>query len=189
MLNDVIFANHGIILSYIIFSQFFFYARDPRERLSLPARVINVAIGAALLIQIILCLAGAETWLTLTQAMGIIRVGIVIVQVLPQILKHYKEKRTDGWSIWGIFLDIIGSIFSFLQQFIDAIAVQNWAVAFGSPAKILLALVILILDSVFIIQHYVLYRNPTPIAVHYDKLSEEEETVQSPSNEDLDIQL
>lgn len=56
-----------------------------------------------------------------------------------------------------ILLDFAGSILSLLQLIIDASTQGDWSGITGNPAKFGLGNISLVLDIVFICQHYVLY--------------------------------
>lgn len=56
-----------------------------------------------------------------------------------------------------ILLDFAGSILSLLQLVTDASAKGDWSGITGNPAKFGLGNISLVLDIVFICQHYVLY--------------------------------
>ncbi len=72
---------------------------------------------------------------------------------------NYKRKSTVGWSIINILLDFTGGSLSLLQMFLLAYNFNDWSSIFGSPTKFGLGFFSIIFDFVFIIQHYILYRN------------------------------
>jgi cystinosin len=72
---------------------------------------------------------------------------------------NFKRKSTEGWSIGNILLDFTGGLFSLLQMFFLANNYNDWTSIFGSPTKLGLGLFSILFDILFIIQHYVLYRN------------------------------
>lgn len=78
---------------------------------------------------------------------------------IPQIIVNHRRKSTVGWSIAQILLDFGGSLFSFLQLFIDCSLQADWSGLTGNPIKLGLANVSLLADIVFMTQHYVLYRH------------------------------
>jgi hypothetical protein len=73
---------------------------------------------------------------------------------------------TIGWSIGQILLDLTGGLLSFAQMFLDAINTNDWS-SFkgGNMPKLGLSCLTIIFDLIFIIQHYILYRNNNTI--HY----------------------
>lgn len=72
---------------------------------------------------------------------------------------NYRRKSTEGWSIGYVIFDSIGNIFSLIQMFLLAINYNDWVPIFGSVTKFGLIILSIIFDLIFIIQHYVLYKN------------------------------
>lgn len=95
--------------------------------------------------------------------MGLMKVLISFVKYIPQVYLNWKRKRTDGWSLENVLLDLVGGVLSFIQIFID------WADSGATSqfsgglnvAKFLLAIVCIIFDLIFLFQHYVLYNPKT----------------------------
>jgi cystinosin len=79
---------------------------------------------------------------------------------MPQVWMNYKRQSTEGWSIGQILLDFSGGVLSLLQLLIDASFQSDWSGVIGNPIKLGLANVSIFFDLIFIIQHYVLYRQP-----------------------------
>jgi hypothetical protein len=75
---------------------------------------------------------------------------------------NYKRKSTEGWSIVNILLDFTGGSLSLIQMFFLAYNFNDWSSIFGSPTKFGLGFFSILFDIVFILQHYVLYRNSSP---------------------------
>lgn len=93
--------------------------------------------------------------------MGLMKVLISFVKYIPQVYLNWKRKRTDGWSLENVLLDLIGGVLSFIQIFIDW-ADSGTTTQFSgglNVAKFLLAIVCIVFDLIFLFQHYVLY-NP-----------------------------
>lgn len=67
---------------------------------------------------------------------------------------NWKRKSTKGWSIVNILLDFTGGFFSFLQMALEAI---NGVDVKINPVKLVLAIMCMIYDIIFVIQHYCLY--------------------------------
>lgn len=75
---------------------------------------------------------------------------------------NFKRKSTVGWNIINILLDLTGGIFSFLQIAIDAINGEGSLFGGGGAfnvVKFILSVTSIFFDSIFIFQHYVLYRH------------------------------
>ena len=77
---------------------------------------------------------------------------------MPQVWTNYKWKSTLGWSIDQILLDVIGGALSITQLVIDSSLQNDWSGLTGNPVKLGLGNVSIIFDTVFIFQHYWLYR-------------------------------
>lgn len=71
---------------------------------------------------------------------------------------NYKRKSTVGWSIVQILLDLSGGVLSVVQLVIDSALESDWAGVTGNPVKFGLGNVSVFFDLVFVVQHYVLYR-------------------------------
>ena len=64
-----------------------------------------------------------------------------------------------GWSIMLVLLDLTGGVFSSGQMIVDAYNFEDWTSFYGNPTKFGIALVTYIFDFIFILQHYVCYKN------------------------------
>ena len=82
---------------------------------------------------------------------------LTIVKYIPQAWANYKDKSTRGWSIGQVILDFLGSILSLLQLVIDSSMQGDWSGITSNPAKFGLGNISLVLDIIFLIQHYILY--------------------------------
>lgn len=124
-------------------------------------------------------------WLDVIYVMGNVKVFISICKYLPQAFLNYQRKSTIGWSIHNILLviftigvlinrqDFSGGIMSIIQELVDAIRMDDFGGITGvildcSPvvltngqniAKFLLGFVSIFFDVIFMLQHYVLYRD------------------------------
>lgn len=84
---------------------------------------------------------------------------ITIVKYLPQAWLNYKLKSTEGWSIDQILLDLIGGVLSLVQLVLDCSLQGDWSGITGNAIKLLLGNITIVSDLIFVIQHYVLYRD------------------------------
>lgn len=80
---------------------------------------------------------------------------------------NYKRKSTDGWSIANILLDLTGGTFSILQDVIKAVGHDQSPFSGDgfNIVKWMLGVMSIFFDIIFILQHYVFYRNAHPQAV------------------------
>jgi cystinosin len=81
------------------------------------------------------------------------------VKYIPQVLTNYRNKSTVGWSIYQILLDFLGGVLSLAQLGIDSYLQRDWSGVTGNPVKFALGNLSVIFDLVFIVQHYILYKD------------------------------
>lgn len=84
---------------------------------------------------------------------------ITVVKYVPQAWLNYKRKSTVGWSIVPMLLDLAGGVLSLVQLVLDSSLQSDWSGITGNPVKLLLGNVTIFFDLVFVVQHYVLYRD------------------------------
>lgn len=80
-----------------------------------------------------------------------------VFKYVPQVISNHRRKSTLGWSINQVLLDCCGGIFSLLQLLIDSSLQADWSGLTGNPVKLGLAIISLIFDVIFFVQHYVLF--------------------------------
>jgi len=73
-------------------------------------------------------------------------------------MMNARRKSTVGWSPWNVTLDISGGGLSLLQLVLDSADLKDWSGMTGNLAKLGLSFVTIFFDTVFLVQHYVLYR-------------------------------
>lgn len=112
-------------------------------------------------LQIALTSAGEhpENWKIQLYAISYVKLIITVVKYCPQAWVNYKRKSTVGWSIWQILLDFSGGVLSIAQLLLDSSFQDDWSGVTGNPVKFLLGNVSIIFDVLFIVQHYILYRD------------------------------
>ena len=71
---------------------------------------------------------------------------------------NFKRKSTDGWSIGNVLLDFTGGFLSICQMFVISYNNDDWGSIFGDPTKFGLGPISVLSDTLFVIQHYILYR-------------------------------
>ncbi|KAG6012283.1 hypothetical protein E4U54_007624 [Claviceps lovelessii] len=173
--NDITFALHASIISAITVSQYlgrswWGFTRSTGAR---PSRfIIGVAAGslAALFVTWTFTASAAakgravdpaRDWceLDLVYALGYVKLVISMIKLWPQILTNYRNQSTKGWSVWQVTLDLAGGFLSTGQQGIDSYLQHDWSGITGNPIKFALGNISFVYDSIFLVQHYVLYRN------------------------------
>lgn len=174
--NDLAFAAHAVVLSAIVYSQFFpaiwGFKVAPYQRVSKPIAGLfwGSLLSIVLLIFIILGQSpdgGSDpfswAWIDLLYAMSYIKVVITVVKYVPQAWLNYKRKSTTGWDIRQILLDLTGGVLSLVQLVLDSSFEADWSGVTGNPIKFLLGNVTVIFDVLFVWQHYVLYKSRTEL--------------------------
>jgi uncharacterized membrane protein len=53
---------------------------------------------------------------------GYAKCCISFAKYVPQVYLNKKRQSTVGWSLWNVLLDLTGGLLSFLQIFINALA-------------------------------------------------------------------
>jgi cystinosin len=109
--------------------------------------------------------------------MGYAKAAISFVKYVPQVYLNYSRKSTVGWSLANVILDFTGGSLSFLQIWINAVALGE-PVFTGDAfnvVKFALSIMSILFDSIFMFQHYVLYRDS------WNKPLEQSEAQESPA--------
>jgi len=160
--NDFAFAIHAFVLSAFVLCQSFWYKRDPSQRVSTFNRIV-ISTLVALIIGSTLRTAFSQTrtWLDLLYFLSYIKLYVSFAKYLPQAFINYKRKSTVGWSIINILLDLTGGIMSLAQLVLDSWIEEDWTAITGNPGKLGLSLLSMGFDLVFVVQHFVLYRDST----------------------------
>ncbi|PGH16057.1 hypothetical protein AJ79_02037 [Helicocarpus griseus UAMH5409] len=169
--NDLAFAVHAVILSTLVLSQFWpavwGFKVSRFQRISRPVAgifwgciltVLGLAVFVAARGTGASLRAGDWAWIDVIYALSYVKLVITIIKYIPQAWVNYKRKSTIGWSISAILLDFSGGVLSILQLVIDSALQDDWSGITGNPIKLLLGNVSIFFDLVFMLQHYVLYR-------------------------------
>jgi cystinosin len=160
--NDVFFALHAVVLVAVSLFQCWIYPRGG-QRVSKPTIVWSlgtVVVGALFAVAIEITGNDEHSFintLNLLYLLSYVKLLTTLVKCLPQIYLNYKRKSTIGWTIWNVLLDIAGGLLSIGQQVLDSAATHDWTAITGDPVKFALGFVSIIVDIVFILQHYVWY--------------------------------
>ncbi|KAK5993247.1 Cystinosin-like protein [Cladobotryum mycophilum] len=184
--NDVTFAVHALILSIITASQYFLssawsFGPNPGNK---PSRFILGIFGGGILgVLTTLLIVGTTPsgdpsidWceLDVIYAIGYVKVVVTLVKYTPQILANRRNKSTQGWSIWQILLDVGGGILSLSQLGIDSYLLRDWSGITGNPIKLAIGNASLVFDSIFMVQHYILYNKKSVSDPESEALLEED---------------
>ena len=97
-----------------------------------------------------------DTWLV----MGYAKAAITFVKYCPQVYLNYKRKSTVGWSLENVLLDFTGGSLSLLQSILNSVALGKPLFEKGAfnLVKFILSITSILFDSIFMFQHFVLYR-------------------------------
>ncbi|KKK12159.1 hypothetical protein P175DRAFT_0432566 [Aspergillus ochraceoroseus IBT 24754] len=170
--NDFAFALHAVVLSSIVYSQFWpriWGFRVSRfQTVSKP--VAGLFWGSFVAVAVVVCLVLVKSpnegydpsswaWIDVIYSLSYVKLVITVVKYVPQAWINYKRKSTRGWSIVQILFDLTGGVLSLLQLVLDSSLQNDWSGIVGNPVKLLLSNVTIFFDLVFVVQHYILYRN------------------------------
>ncbi|XP_054161378.1 cystinosin homolog [Oppia nitens] len=158
-LNDVVFAIHAVFATSIVIIQCFIFERQT-QTISI---YIKTFLGIVWIVFAILAIIVPTThwfnWLTYLYCFSYVKLAITIIKYIPQAWYNYKRQSTIGWSIENILLDFTGGSLSLLQMFLLAYNYNDWLTIFKNFTKFGLGMISILFDVLFIVQHYVLYRN------------------------------
>ncbi|KAJ0421877.1 PQ loop repeat-domain-containing protein [Aspergillus carlsbadensis] len=170
--NDFAFALHAVVLSFLVYTQFWpsiwGFKVSRFQRVSRP--ILGLFWGSFVAIAVVVFIVLAKSpdngyepsnwaWIDVIYALSYVKLVITVVKYVPQAWVNYKRKSTRGWSIVQILLDLTGGVLSLVQLIIDSAFQDDWSGVTGNPIKLLLSNVTIFFDLIFVIQHYVLYRN------------------------------
>ncbi|KAI5247151.1 L-cystine transporter-like protein [Aureobasidium subglaciale] len=175
-LNDLVFALHGTVVCFVFYSQFypklwnFEIVKGQRASSTALGVFYGSIIGVAITVLLVPLLKGgrdtADSWadIDIIYAFSYVKLIITLGKSAPQAWYNYKIKSTAGWAIDMIWLDFIGGIMSLFQLIIDSALQADWSGITGNPAKLFLAVFSLGFDTIFFVQHYILYKgNELPV--------------------------
>lgn len=100
--------------------------------------------------------------LEVAELLGFVKVGMSASKYVPQLIYNQKRRSTKGWAINSTILDIGGGVLSLLQLVVDGVASHDIGSVMGNTSKIALALVTMVFDLFFLVQHFVLFRDNQP---------------------------
>lgn len=177
--NDVFFALHACFVTLIQLAQIAMYERGG-QRISRACKLALVAIallavGLAVPVGVhargcgwlnrVLALRyagdpsrdGVCSTLTLLYTLSYVKLAITLVKYIPQLYLNWQRRSTVGWNIDNVLLDFMGGLLSLLQLFLDAGCSGQWSQLIGDPVKFGLGFSSMVFDTLFMLQHFVLY--------------------------------
>jgi cystinosin len=158
-IQDLLFAVHAFILVCIIGVQCFIYPRGKNE-VSKPAWCLVAFYWVA--VPAVYCFFRVFNWwqedrgFNFVMLVGEFKLSISVIKYIPPAWWNYKRKSTLGWSMENIMLDFTGGLFSVLQTLINLANNDSQVI---NPIKFTLGNVSMAFDILFMIQHFILYRN------------------------------
>ncbi|KAF1838765.1 L-cystine transporter-like protein [Decorospora gaudefroyi] len=172
--NDFLFAAHGAVMCVIIYSQFFprVWGFEVGKRQRVSRAVLGIWWACVVCIAVVVALvrvrgvgggvdaAGGWAWIDVIYTLGYVKLLTVFLKYIPQAWVNYKRKSTVGWSIYPMLLDFAGGWLSLAQLCIDSALQNDWSGVTGNPVKFGLGNITIVFDVIFMLQHYVLYRQP-----------------------------
>jgi len=172
--NDFLFAAHGAVMCIIGYTQFFpriwGFAVGQNQRASRAVLAIwwGCVMSIVTVVLIVLSRSGkgdsedtsAWAWIDVVYTLGYVKMLTVVLKYIPQGWVNYKRKSTLGWSIYPMLFDFAGGWLSLAQLLIDSALENDWSGVTGNPVKFGLGNITIVFDVIFMLQHYVLYRQP-----------------------------
>lgn len=153
-LNDVIFAVHAAVVTFIFMLQVYAY-RKPNEGPSLLGMLLAIVITVTIIVGAVLSYCEMISRLQYLYSLSYLKLILTIIKCIPQVWLNWLRKSTAGWSILNVLLDFFGGFFSVAQLLLDAfISGHNLQGIIGFLPKLILGVISISFDTIFILQHY-----------------------------------
>ena len=175
-IQDIFFASHALLLTILTLVQilYFYNPKDKLQKISnITITIVLVIIWGAILLTIVEY--GFEYYdphvnkdrkyiFNSLIYLGWSKVFISLIKYIPQCVSNFRRKSTIGWNIHNILLDFTGGAFSFGQNIIDSTRDAFSVTSEGQSkplniAKYGLSFISIFFDIIFMIQHYIFFRN------------------------------
>lgn len=161
-LNDVFFSLHATLLIAVSLYQCMIYPRGNQRVSKATLTWTSGTILTSVIFGMTIWISGNEHCsffkvINLLYLLSYVKLCTTLTKNIPQILLNQSRQSTVGWTIWNVLLDIAGGFLSFGQQALDSWSTNDWGALTGNPVKFGLGFVSILVDTVFIVQHYVLY--------------------------------
>ncbi|KAL2812023.1 PQ loop repeat-domain-containing protein [Aspergillus cavernicola] len=170
--NDFAFALHAIVLSGLVYTQFWpkIWGLKVSRFQTVSKPIAGLFWGSFIAVAVVIYIVLAKSpddgyepstwaWIDVIYALSYVKLVITVVKYVPQVWVNYKRKSTRGWSIVQILLDLTGGVLSLVQLVLDSAFQNDWSGIAGNPIKFLLSNVTIFFDLIFMVQHYILYRD------------------------------
>lgn len=154
-LNDVIFAVHATLLTFLFSLQVFFY-RKPNEGPSLVGFIVALGLTLVIATGAVLVYFQLVGILDYLYTLSYLKLILTVIKCVPQAWMNWMRRSTTGWSVLNVLLDFFGGFFSIAQLFLDAfISGHNMQGIIGFLPKFILGVISVFFDTIFLLQHYV----------------------------------
>lgn len=146
--NDVAFAMHALVFSFVWVAQIYYYGGFKVQGLSRIIRFLlsGICITCCSFATLISLGFGGFTWLDFMYLLSLVKVIITFSKYVPQVMLNARRKSTVGWSPWNVTLDISGGGLSFLQLVLDSSDLEDWSGITGNLAKLGLSFLTIFFD-------------------------------------------
>jgi len=173
--NDVAFALHALLITLFTIGQCFIYERGNQKNSKICLGIVAV-IWVSIVVNLFLTIGGVTDWLWFINWFSYVKLGITLLKYIPQAYMNFSRKSTVGWSIGNVLLDFTGGVLSFLQMFLNSFDSGDWEIFYGNPTKLGLAVISILFDILFMIQHYLLYPKNSRKYENLEKQRKKDET-------------
>ena len=177
--NDVMFSGHAMVLTSVTLWQIFHYWDYPplqRKESLFRAAVVSSCVLYSVTVGVCLFLVISTgekllSWYGLMSILSEAKLVISICKYVPQVMLNWSRKSTSGWNVDNVLLDFSGGLLSVAQLCIDAWnsslaegGASALSIIFGDPVKLFLGTLSIFFDIVFMLQHYVWYKEESDSA-------------------------
>jgi cystinosin len=175
-IQDIFFAAHALLLTILTLIQilYFYNPRDSLQKISnITITIVLIMIWGAILLIIVEYGFGyydphvkenRKYIFNSLVYLGWCKVFISLIKYIPQVVSNFRRRSTIGWNIHNILLDFTGGAFSFGQNIIDSFR-DEFSITSDDQskglniAKYALSIISMLFDIVFMVQHYILFKN------------------------------
>lgn len=164
--QDLVFALHAFALASVQLSQIFIYDRGTQGSINKLWIIFLIACYLAVFVDwgIDVFSHPLPNSANTILMMGYAKAAITFVKYLPQVYLNWKRQSTVGWSLENVMLDLTGGSLSLTQEILNSVALDKPFFEPGAfnAVKFMLSITSILFDSIFLFQHYVLYRGNRP---------------------------
>ncbi|KAL6520186.1 hypothetical protein OROMI_032366 [Orobanche minor] len=153
--SDLAFSLHVVVVSAVTMYQIAIYDRGSQKFSKIYVSLVVLFVLAATVCVFIAI--PRHSWFWLVSCFNTIQVVMTIIKYIPQVMFNFQRKSTSGFSIGNVLLDFLGGIANNLQMVMQSLDQNSWENFYGNLGKSMLALLTIVFDIIFMIQHYALY--------------------------------